>query len=205
MENNWIIKAAANAVENGGLVRIENPQIRERLDDVLLKAWQEIKSQVSKTRLVLEPENDPEIASGESSVLLRTLSFMLFDGEEPVCRTEIECYADHWMIDNEYFLNFDESADFEIIHELLGNTRLSGNPPTLMIFKNDPVNHYQIIFNAGWGEDWAAEDLSFLFESIRISIDTHNKMHELSLVQIKDAAWAEEFLSTAYEIYEAFS
>jgi len=203
MKNNWILDAASKAIENNGLVRLENPEVKERLDKILLSIWPRIKNHAEKTMLKLEPPEEADIISAESNALLRTLSFMLFDGEDVVCRTEIECYSDHWMIDNEFYLNLDESADIEIVHELLGNTRFSGNPPTLMIYKNDPVNHFQIMFNAGWGEDWKGEDMSFLLESVDLSIDIHEKMHNIVLAGIKDAQNAEEFLSTAYEIYES--
>jgi hypothetical protein len=203
MKNNWVLESASSAVEINGLVRLENPEIKDRLDKILLSIWPQIKEHAAKTMLKLEPPEEPDIISGESNNLLRTLSFMLFDGEDPVCRTEIECYSDHWMIDNEFYLNLDESADIEIVHELLGNTRFSGNPPTLMIYKLDPVNHFQLLFNAGWGEDWAEYDVSFLIESIYLSIDIHEKMHNIVLAGIKDTSQAEEFLSTAYEVYES--
>jgi len=202
MEKNWIIEAAESAVEKNGLVRLENPAIKSKLDNALQALWPEVKVHAAKTTLKLEPELDADIASGEGNVLMRMLSFMLFCDDEPVCRTEIECYTDHWMINNEFFMSLDDSADIAIVQEILGNTRFSGNPPTLMIYKNDPVNHFQITFNAGWGEDWDMVDTSFIRESIEHSIATHAAMYDLVCDGLTELEHAEEFLSTAYEVYE---
>jgi hypothetical protein len=203
MAKNWILDVAEKADENSGVIRIENPEKRAQIDVILLKLWDAIKNHVKGLELKLEPEIEAEIESGDTAVLLRVLSFMLFDDEEPVCRTEIECYTDHWMINNEFFLSLDETADIPIVHEILGNTRFSGNPPSMMIYKNDPENHYQITFNAGWGEDWDMQDFSFVTESILHSIDTHVNMWKIVCEGLTDTEHAEEFLSTAYEVYEA--
>lgn len=203
MSEEWIVNAASTATENHGLVILENPKLRKRLDEILLGMWPQIKSHLEPTGLIYGPEDLPLIETEYSSVLVRSLSFMLFDIQNAICRTKIECMHDHWMIHNEFFLSLPDLTDEKTVQEIIGNSRFSGNPPTLMIYKNDPVNYFQITFNCGQGEGWGIHDNSYLLERIKRSIDLHAEMYRIMIDGIPDIATAEEFLSTTYELYES--
>jgi hypothetical protein len=203
MSEEWIVNAASTATENHGLVILENPKLKKRLDEILLGLWPQIKSHLEPTGLIYGPEDLPKIETEHSSVLVRSLSFMLFDIQNAICRTKIECMYDHWMIHNEFFLSLPDVTDEKTVQEIIGNSRFSGNPPTLMIYKNDPANYFQITFNCGQGEGWGIHDNSYLLDHIKRSIDLHVKMYRIMLGGIPDTATAEEFLSIAYELYES--
>jgi hypothetical protein len=203
MSEEWILKAATIATENHGLVILENPALKKKLDEILLEIWPQIKSHLDTTGLIFEPEELLSLETEFSSVMVRSLTFMLFEAQSVFCRTKIECMHDHWMIYNEFFLSLSEKTDIKIVQEILGNSRFSGNPPTLMIYKNDKANYFQITFNSGLGEGWGIHDNLYLLDKIKRSIDTHVRMQKLMLDGISDVESAEEFLSTTYELYES--
>ena len=199
----WIIKAASAATENNGLVILENPVLQKKLDNVLLNMWPQIKTHLDTTKLTYEPEDIPKIETEFSNVLVRSLTFMLFDIQNAICRTKIECLHDHWMMQNEFFLTLPEGTDIKIVQEIIGNTRFSGNPPTLMIYKSDPVSYFQITFDSGAGEGWGMHDDQYLIDKVMSAIDIHVRMYEAMLDGMPDIGTAEEFLSIAYELYES--
>lgn len=187
-----------------GITILENPELRDHLDSIINKIWPSLKSHLEKTGYAFSPNSDPLIETKLSNVLVRSMMIMLFDAQSAFCRINLDCSPDHWMIRSEFFLTLPASADLKFICEILGNSRLSGNPPSLVISKNKPAAYYQITFDTGRGEGWGMHDTSYLIGKLKRSVDVNISMFEIMLDGEVNENIVAEFLTAAYEIYEAY-
>jgi len=187
-----------------GLEIIEDPEIKDRLDRIALEIWPELQAHLEKTGYTYSPDSAPLIETKLSHLLIRSMMVMLFDVQSAFCRVKLDCSLEHWIIHNEFFLSLPVDTDFRHIREILGNSRLSGNPPSLMIYKNNPSAYYQITFKSGRGESWAIHETSYLVDKLKRSIDVNIELFKITIDgEVNDEIVA-EFLTTAYEIYEAY-
>ena len=201
---NWAIEAIKKTDISKSLIILENPELRNHLDSIINKIWPSLKSHLEKTGYTFSPNSDPLIETKLSNVLVRSMMIMLFDAQSAFCRINLDCSPDHWMIRNKFFLTLPASADLKFICEILGNSRLSGNPPSLVISKNKPAAYYQITFDTGRGEGWGMHDTSYLIGKLKRSVDVNISMFEIMLDGEVNENIVAEFLTAAYEIYEAY-
>jgi len=187
-----------------GLVIIEDPEIKDRLDGICLEIWPDLKAHLEKSDYTYSPVSDPLIETKLSHVLVRSMVVMLFDVQSAICRIKLDCSMENWMIGNEFFLSLPANVDFRYIHELLGNSRLSGNPPSLMVYKNNPAAYYQITFESGRGESWTVHNNLYLLDKLKRSIDVNIELFETMADGEVNEEIVAEFLTKAYEIYEAY-
>jgi hypothetical protein len=206
MKRNWILTEARKANAGADRIILENPSTRIYLDDLLMKRfWPTIWSCLEGSSYPYEPQLDPEMESewicGEAA---RSLTFALFDEGKIFFRGKLSCSKESWMIKSEHFLSLIKETELEVLRELLGNTRLCGNPPTLIVDKRNEGDFFQIHFNAGYGESWGAMSENEVEERIKQVIRTNIEMYEQSIdgwIGIQDVG---SFLTLAYHAYEAF-
>jgi hypothetical protein len=203
MKENWIIKEARKHDESEDSVILENPGIRKHLDDLLLKRfWPVIKEILDDSMYNYSPQDNPETEFELSHVLSRSLTYLLLDGDRVFFKGNLTCSTEHWMLGSEFFLSLPLAADPRVVFEILGNSRFSGNPPTLSIDKRYGV--YEIILQSGNGAGWGLYGENHLDDKIREAIDTNIDMYELVMDEDLTVEKLGEFLTMAYKVYEAF-
>lgn len=204
MEQNWIIEQAKKADGSKDVVILENPEVRDHLDGLILnRFWPVIRNCLESSGYTYIPQENPETDFELSHILERSLSFMLFDGEKAFFRGKLICSIESWMIKSEHFLALSKVNDPWVVFEILGNSRFAGNPPTLMIDKNRD-DFYQITFHVGSGAGWRRYDEQYIEERIKKTINVNVEMYDFSKEGFISPQDIGDFLSIAYEVYEAF-
>ncbi len=202
MRENWVIKEAEKIDSKKNIVILENPELRDYLDRLLLeKFWPVILSCLKETGYNYFPK--PEIESELSYDLERSLFFMLLDGERTFFRGKLRLSVEGWMFESDFFLSLPKDTDTQVIFQILGNSRFRGFPPTLTIDKEKENDFYQIDFHSGNGAGWGRYGGDYLEKKIRRTIGVNKEMYECSKGGIT-AETIGEFLTFAYEVYEAF-
>ena len=174
--------------------------------DALLaeEIWPGLRSHLEKTGYLFSPVGVPEIKSEASRGPVRSLQWMLFDETgKTICKMTIECQHDVWAICNEFYLELPADTDIGIIKEILGNSRFSGCPPVLLIDKTKAMEFYQVTFRNGAGEGWGVHDKKHIIETAKHLTDAHIRMYEATFDGITTQEDLADFLTVAYEIYEA--
>ena len=203
MRENWIIKEARKHDESEDSVMLENPKIRKYLDDLLLKRfWPVIRENLDDSMYTYSPQDNPETEFRLSHILSRSLVFMLFDGDRVFFKGKLTCSIDDWMLGNEFYLSLPLDTDPRVVFEILGNSRFSGNPPTLSIDKH--YGAYEITLQSGNGAGWGLYGENHIDDKIRESINTNIDMYEFIRDEYLTAGNLGGFLTMAYKIYEAF-
>lgn len=200
----WILDAVSSIDPAVDLVILENPRICRELDKKLNSIWPRAKAHLESTGHIYTPGDEPRIESKPTTVLTRTLMWMIHDMDCAVHRGILELNQKEWMLHSEFFLSLPAGVDLRFVTEILGNSRFTGNPPQLMIYKRSPVHHYQITLNSGNGESYLDFDADYVFGRIKECIDANVSMYELTI----DGEWSEEivgeFLTESYRVYESF-
>lgn len=202
MQENWLIKEAKKADCSKDTVILENPETIKFLDNILLNNfWPVIFSCLEQSGYNYSPE--PQIDSELSYILERSLSFMLIDDERAFFRGKLKCSRESWMIESESFLGLSMHNDPQTIFEILGNSRLKGNPPTLIVDKERADNFYQIDFQNGSGASWGLHGEEYVEVQLKKVIEVNIAMYRFSKkgVSLENIG---EFLSIAYDVYESF-
>jgi hypothetical protein len=203
MKENWIIREARKHEETKDTVTLENPKIRKYLDDLLLKRfWPVIKENLEDSMYNYSPLDNPETECEISHVLSRSLNFLLLDGDRVFFRGKLACSAEHWILSNNFFLSLPLDTDPHVVFEIIGNSRFSGNPPTLTIYKR--YDSFEITLQTGNGAGWGLYGENHIDEKIREAIDTNIDMYELVMDEELTAKNLGEFLTIAYKVYETF-
>ena len=203
MKENWIIKEARKHDKTGDMAILENPRIRKYLDDLLIKRfWPVIRESLEDNMYNYSPRDNPETEFRLNHVLSRSLSFMLLDGDRVFFKGKLTCSTEHWMLGSEFFLSLPLDTDSRVVFEILGNSRFSGNPPTLSIDKRYGV--YEITIQSGNGAGWGMYGENHIDDKIRESIDTNIDMYEFVMDEDLTADNLGEFLTIVYKVYEAF-
>ena len=202
---NWLSSALSKADPSADIVIMENPAVRDGFDTFLLKEfWPALHNHLEKTAYPYSPKDVPKIETTVSCVLVRTLWWMLFDGSgKAICRMVLECQRDGWMLRQEFFLGLPLDTDTGLLHELLGNTRLAGNPPTMSIDKREVVDYYQITFHNGTGAGWGMYNKQHIIDMALRATDIQIRMFEASIDGISKQEEVSNFLTIAYEMYES--
>lgn len=205
MKKNWILSEARKADAGADRIILENPSARNYLDELLMRRfWPIIWSCLDGSGYPYEPQLDPEMESewicGEAA---RALTFALFDEGKIFFRGKLSCSKQSWMIKSEHFLSLIKETELEVLRELLGNTRLRGNPPTLIVDKRSEGDFFQIHFNAGYGESWGPMSENEVEERIKQVIRTNIEMYEQSTNGQLESQDLGSFLTVAYHAYEA--
>ncbi len=204
----WILVEAGKADDNKDMVILENPRARVYLDRILKEEfWPVIFSCLEGTGYLYSPELNIETEWGHIE-MERVLSFMLFDDKRfelprAIFRGKLSLSRTGWMLKREFFLPLPRHNDPQTVFEIIGNSRLRGNPPVLKIDKENENDFFQIGFNNGEGAGWGVYEEHYIIDKIKKIIDINVQMYEfskegLSLDQIG------VFLTIAYEAYEAF-
>lgn len=203
MKKNWIVDEAMKDRGNRHYAILENPDSKKQLDSLLIKQfWPHIYSCLEKTGYSFSKKRYPtkfELSPTHE----RSLLFMLFDNKKPIFRGTLKCSLDGWMIESEFFLLLKKENDVRVILELLGNSRFCGFPPELSVHKGDEF-YFQILFKNGRGAGWGLRDENFVKKSIEKVVQTNVDMYEFSKRGIISQNTLAPFLSTAYEVYEAY-
>ena len=200
----WLKKAFKKADPNAEMIIFENPNVRDALDRRIIEIWPAIRRHLESTGYAFTPIDGALRIEGRSGhILTRAMPWMLH-GDYPVFhRGALECTRREWVIDSEFFLSMPSNVDFRLVQEIIGNSRLAGCPPELTIHKHCPNDYYQIFFHAGNGESWGPQSAERIIERIKKCIDYNIAMNDFAI----DGEWNEEivgeFLTQAYEVYEA--
>lgn len=203
MKENWIIKEARKHDESKDTVTLENPKIRKYLDDLLLRRyWPVIKGSLDDSMYNYSPQDNLETEFELSHVLSRSLIFMLLDNDRVFFKGKLSCSIEHWMLGSEFFLSLPLDTDPHVVFEILGNSRFSGNLPTLSIDKR--YGAYEITLQSGNGAGWGLYGNDYIDDKIREAIDTNIDMYEFVTDEYLTAENLGEFLTMAYKVYETF-
>jgi len=201
---NWIENALETCDPETDRIVLENPTIKESYIQILKTMWPAIREHLQKTYYIYTPEVEPLIESENSSILSLKMSWMLHESTRAMYRGTVEINKMHWMVQSEFFLCLDKQIDLRFVTELIGNSRMIGNPPELSIYKDDPENYYQVAYRNGTGESFYQGCEERILDRIKKCIDVNVEMNSTTL----DNDWNEdrvgEFLSTAFEVYEAY-
>lgn len=108
------------------------------------------------------------------------------------------------MLHKEFFLSLSKKADPQVVFEILGNSRLRGNPPTLVVDKSNAADFYQITFRGGLGASWGPRDEEDLKEHLSSVIEVNIHLYESSLDGILTREDLGNLLSMVYQSYEAY-
>lgn len=203
MKKNWVVDEARKADGSRGYVILEDPDSKKQIEHLLVnRFWPFIRSRLRDTGYTLDKKKPPtefEI----SHIHERSLSFMLFDKKNLFFRGNLKLSLQSWMLESEFFLSLKEETDHRVIFELLGNSRLCGMPPELSVHKGEK-HYYEIRFRNGQGAGWGMGDEDSVRQRIEKVIRTNVEMYELSKNGFISPKGFARFLSTAYEIYEAY-
>jgi hypothetical protein len=200
----WVEDSARKADGDSEVVVLENPVVRDRLDRHILEIWPAVRTHLEQTGYVFTPTDEVGIRSEGSRVLVRSMSWMIHDVSGAVYRGILECGTDHWMLKSEFFLSMPAEVDVGLLLEIVGNTRLSGNPPELTVHKHDSAGFYQVKFMSGRGESWWPGSRDRILQRIRECIDTNVELHEFAMDGELTRTTVEAFLSRAYDVYESY-
>jgi hypothetical protein len=107
------------------------------------------------------------------------------------------------MIESEFFLGLAKDNEPKVIFEILGNSRLAGNPPSLLIYKGVP-EYFQITFRSGEGASWLGHDDEEVKTKLKQVIEVNTQLYELSKSGYLTENEFAEFMTLAYTIYEAY-
>ena len=202
MKKDWVLKEAGKIDTNKNTITLENPDIRNYLDNLLLKKFWPIISDCLKASCYRR-SSKPEINSELSDDLERSLSFVLLDGKRAFYKGALRLSTTSWILESDFFLPLPVNTDPLVLFQILGDSKFSGLPPTLTIDKEREDDFYQIDFHSGTGAGWARYHEDYLEEKIRKTISANKKMYDFSRNGIT-AETAGAFLTLAYEVYEAF-
>lgn len=201
-KKNWLIREAEKADSKKNLVTLENPDVRDYLDQLLLENfWPVISSCLEESGYDYSPE--PEIDSELSYDLERSLFFTLLDGRRVFFRGGLKVSMESWMLESDFYLSLSKDIDSRLVFQILSNSRFAGLPPTLMIDKERADNFYQVDFHNGNGASWGLRNEDYIKEKIKKMVNVNKDMYEFSIDGITPETIG-EFLSLAYEVYEAF-
>ncbi len=204
MSGNWVVGESKKAGGGEDVLILEKPDVKKNLDGLLLeKFWPVILDCLVDTGYVYSPEENPETDFELSRLLERSLSFMLFENRVLFFRGKIAVSAEAWMLESEFYLGLPKEVQPGVVFEILGNSRFIGMPPVLSIYKKD-FDFYQIKFQHGSGASWGLYGGEYAEDRIRDVIDINVKMHEFSKDGVISPQNLGEFLSLAYEVYEAY-
>lgn len=207
MNQNWILKEAMKPRKSSDVVILERPDLKRYLNSLLTKRfWPVIQSSLEASGYVYFPESKPGTEWENSHVLTRSLTFVLSDGRYTFFKGTLSCSAAGWMLEREFYLSLSQENDFQVIIEILGNSRFAGCPPTLSIDKASDkkgADFYEITFHAGNGTGWGYGE-EYVDEKIRKIIDVNVRMYDFAIDSIITPQDLGEFLTTAYEAYEAY-
>ncbi len=204
MKDNWLIREARKADYLKDYAVLENPAQKEILDDLLMEFWNGFKNKLESYEYASLPSGNIEIMTEESYILTRYFEFMLFFDEGAFFRGTLSCSKESWMIQSVNFIPLSIENDPKVIFEILGNSRFVGNPPNLRIDKEHPEEYYQINFDHGYGASWGLKNKKKALQEVLKVIDTSVQMYELTNERVITTANLGEFISTAYEVYEAY-
>lgn len=204
MRENWIMSESRKADATKDYAILENPETRLKLDDLLLtRFWPVIHGCLEETGYNYHPQESPRPEFTLGSELTRSVQFMLLDERRLYFRGRLKCSNMGWMLESEFFLGLREDNDRSVLFEILGNSRLAGNPPRLLVYKGSP-HYFDIHFSHGRGAGWGLYGEEEIDRRIREMIDVNTQMYELSRsgrITTEDFA---PFLTLAYPVYEAY-
>lgn len=207
MEQNWIIREARKAGKSGDVVILEKPDVKRYLDGLLLKRfWPVIHESLEASGYIYFPDGNPETEIEKHKALTRSLTFMLFDERIAFFRGKLSCSMEGWMLGREFYLSLSQENDPQVIIEMLGNSRFAGNPPTLSIDRaldKKGADFYEITFRAGSGAGWGYGE-EYVDEQIKKIVDVNIRMYDFAMDAIITSQQLGEFLTIAYEAYEAY-
>ena len=204
MSKNWAAGEAKKADTSKDYVILENPGTRSYLDDLLInRFWPVIWSNLDHSGYNYHPQDTPDTEFELEHILTRSLTFMLFDREKAFFRGTLSCSEEHWMLKSEFFLSLSKENDPQVIFEILGNSRFTGNPPELSIYKTSG-DFFQITLHAGNGAGWGKPDDDIVERRIKTVIETNIEIYNLVKERVLPAQALAEFLTKAYTVYEAY-
>ena len=204
MKTNWIIAEAEKADHSKDYVILQNPLQKDFIDNILLELWDGFKGRLDDLEYNSFPVDNVKIMMSESYEFTRYFEFMLFDDDKAFFRGTLSCSKEGWMIKSENFISLSIKNDPKLIFEILGNSRFTGNPPTLMIDKQHQRDYYQITFDHEYGAGWGLKNKKQALKEIFKVIDVSVRMHELTKEGFISNKTLGEFISIAYDIYEAY-
>ena len=138
MSDNWIKSEIMKADKSRGFLLIEDPKSKAYLDEILISIyWPKIRRKLEETNYNYIPQEKPETDFELFYTHTKSLTFMLFDGSKAFFRGKLNCSLESWILESEFFLGLPKENNHEVIFEILGNSRLLGNPPNLTINKSD--------------------------------------------------------------------
>jgi hypothetical protein len=204
-QKNWILDQAEKADPSYGSITLESPSLIDELDTTLkTDFWPPILEHLWTKDYPFDPIKEPRISSKSSQEFMRSLEFMIFEQtQRALARIKFYCGKSAWMISSEFFLGLPQETPFQVIHDLIANSRIAGNPPTLEVMRDSEASYYNIIFQNGFGESWGMKSQEKVIRMAKMAIDVNIKLYEQSIegLRIENVS---EFLNTAYEVYEAY-
>jgi len=204
MQNNWIVKESKKIDIISDVVILENPDRKNYIDNILIKRfWPVIKESLENTEYDYSPDT-PETDFEFSHELTRSLTFMLFYGQRAIFRGKLSCSITGWMLTSEFFLGLAQDTNPLTIFKILEDPCFRGMPPTLMIYKDMPFDYFQITFENGKGAGWGLYDDRYIYNRISEAINVNARLYDFSKNGYINDRRIEEFLSIAYQVYEAY-
>ena len=204
MKESWIIKESKKIQTGENYVILENPIVKRKLNDILLKIyWPKIQTHCNKTEYALPIEENKKTDFELSFDYCRSLTFLLFNEQSAFFRGKLSVSLESWMLESEFFLGLPKETEPGIIFEILGNSRFVGNPPKLHIYK-DHQDYFQITFRNGSGKSWFGTRENELADKIFNVIDVNILLYKFVELEMINKDGIGEFITKAYQVYESY-
>lgn len=211
---NWIFNEIEKSDQENDLIILENPIHKSIIDSVILdNLWPYIKKMLEKSGYIYYPDQDIELITNIGKNLERKLTFSMFDNGLVFFKGNLICGKHAWFLTSNFFLCLLKENNSELIHELIGNSRFTGNPPTLIINKINRRIYYQINFHNGCGLEFPFEIEKLIWNTyayqelktkLKETIETNIKMYEMTKTGMLNKDNLSEFITLAYNVYEAY-
>ena len=141
----------------------------------------------------------------------RALTFMIFDHVRyPFSRGAISCSKTGFFLEKEFFLGLPKDTDPSFLFKILGDEKLTGNPPTLDIQESKLYpewnSYFHIRLHSGTGFEFGIYTLhSAALGNVEAAIRDSVEMYEHSMIDgFSTIEEVEEFMEIAYRCFEAY-
>jgi hypothetical protein len=206
----WILEEAAVADQAKDLAILEKPDARRYLDRLLLDRFcPAIWKYLAETTYEAAPSK-PEITTMLSHVLVRSVSFLMFDHLSfPFFLGEFQCQMDGWMLDYTFSLGLPQDTDPAWLFAILSERRFRGMPPKMEIQESvahpEWDIHYIVTLQAGIGSSWGpGHSEEYAMQTIKKVIKTSEKMCDISMMDgFSSLEDVKGFIENACAAYEA--
>ncbi len=202
MTADWVDNELSKTDRNRDLIILEKPDVRRYLDNLLHRLWHDICHCIVMSDFDYFPGGNPQIAGEYGQSMRRFLAFWLMDRQRVFFRGKLSSSVEAWTMESEFSLYLTSRNDPHIVFEILGNSRFRANPPHLRINKQSHL-FFRITFRGSVGMPWQGCEEPAVCRKVRSIISTNIEMQRIAREGQLSGTALTEFLTKAFEVYEA--